>query len=208
MKTPPPNILATKLAGLLGALLAAALYLLPGTASAQTWLTLANPHWNITLTDAGYSDFLLDNTPGFEGREYLSGEWGAAVGYVRNGQTVAPQWLEPQFLFPDWPTLTTFHTTSPLTQTGLNADNLPIAQSVLANNDLQITLRCEMLDTIVGVPMGVAPASATCAARKLASNSARCATMMSPPMKSRRSLQISAKVGLSSSSSMVRPWTA
>jgi len=44
-------------------------------------LTLANPHWNITLSDFGYSDFLLDNTPGFEGREYLSGEWGAAIGY-------------------------------------------------------------------------------------------------------------------------------
>jgi hypothetical protein len=52
------------------------------------WLTLANPHWNITLTDAGYSDFLLDNTPGFEGREYLSGEWGAAVGYQPAGGAV------------------------------------------------------------------------------------------------------------------------
>ena len=26
-----------------------------------------------------------DNTPGFQGREYLSGEWGAAVGYQSNG---------------------------------------------------------------------------------------------------------------------------
>ena len=53
----------------------------PAPAEGQGVLTMANPHWNITLTDAGYSDFLLDNTPGFEGREYLSGEWGAAVGY-------------------------------------------------------------------------------------------------------------------------------
>ena len=52
------------------------------------WLTLANPHWNITLTDAGYSDYLLDNTPGFEGREYLCGEWGAAVGYQLDGGAV------------------------------------------------------------------------------------------------------------------------
>jgi hypothetical protein len=138
-------------------------------ASAQS-LTLANPHWNITLTDAGYSDFLLDNTPGFEGREYLSGEWGAAVGYVRNGQTVAPQWLEPMFLFPDWTTLTTFHTVTAITQTGLNADNLPIAQSVLANSDLQITLRCEMLDTVVGVPMGLTPASSTNAGNSITSS--------------------------------------
>lgn len=43
-------------------------------AVAQGSLTVANPHWNITMTDGGYSDFLLDNTPGFQGREYLSGE--------------------------------------------------------------------------------------------------------------------------------------
>ena len=68
-------------------------------ASTQT-LTLANPHWNITLSDFGYSDYLLDNTPGFEGREYLSGEWGAAVGYqLAGGAVVSPQWLEKNFRF-------------------------------------------------------------------------------------------------------------
>jgi hypothetical protein len=77
-------------------LFAATLHL-PLTALAQGPLTLANPHWNITLTDFGYSDFLLDNTPGFEGREYLSGEWGAAVGYqVAGGPNVNAQWLEPK----------------------------------------------------------------------------------------------------------------
>ena len=59
-----------------------------GLALAQTTtLTLGNPAWNVTLTDYGYSDFLLDNTPGFQGREYLSGEWGAAVSYQLNGTT-------------------------------------------------------------------------------------------------------------------------
>ena len=136
-------------------------HLLVAGASAQP-LTLANPHWNITLTDAGYSDFLLDNTPGFEGREYLSGEWGAAVGYQRSGgQVVVPQWLEPMFQYPNWETLTTFATITPITQTGLNADNLPIAQSVLGNGDIEITLRHEMIDTIVGTPMGTTPASST-----------------------------------------------
>jgi len=132
----------------------------PGhNASAQA-LTLANPHWNITLSDYGYSDFLLDNTPGFEGREYLSGEWGAAIGYqLPGGAVVAPRFLDPQFWFPDWPTLSTFTVVTPLAQTGLNADNLPIAESVIANGHLQITLRHEMLDTIVGTPMGITPAS-------------------------------------------------
>src|SRR6185369_3090500 len=46
-----------------------------------------------------------------------------------------------------------------------NADNLPIAQSVITNRDLEITLRHEMLDTVVGTPMGVTPASATNAGR-------------------------------------------
>jgi len=141
----------------LGAL---ALLVAPETASAQG-ITIANPHWNITLTDFGYSDFLLDNTPSFEGREYLSGEWGAAIGYqVSGGGTVSPQWLEPQFLYPDWPTNSTFAVTSPLTQTGLNADNLPIAQSIIANAHLQVTQRFEMIDTVTGTPMGTKPASA------------------------------------------------
>jgi hypothetical protein len=131
------------------------------TARAQG-LTLANPHWNITLSDFGYSDFLLDNTPGFEGREYLSGEWGAAVAYQPAGSaTMAPRFLEPMFLFPDWPTLSTFDVKAPLTQVGLNADNLPIAQSVITNGHLEITLRHEMLDTVVGTPMGTTPASAS-----------------------------------------------
>jgi len=138
---------------------------LPFSAAVAQQLTLANPDWNITLSDFGYSDFLLDNTPGFEGREYLSGEWGAAVGYqVGSGPVVSPQWLEPNFIYPDWPTLSPFRVLTPLAQTELNADNLPIAVSVITNNHLQITLRHEMLDTVVGTPMGVTAASAAGAA--------------------------------------------
>src|SRR6188768_3595000 len=84
------------------ALIAAVLIALvvPQMASAQ--VQLANPNWNITLTDFGYADLLFDNTPGLEGREYLSGEWGAAVSYQAGATTVTPQWLEPNFIFPDW----------------------------------------------------------------------------------------------------------
>src|SRR6185436_9329092 len=129
----------TNLAGVLAASLTVVMCVLPVRVSAQ-WLTLANPHWNITLTDAGYSDFLLDNTPGFEGREYLCGEWGAAVGYqLAGGTVVSPLWLEKQFSFPDWITDANFGVKSPITQIGLNADSLPIAQSVLTNSQLEIT---------------------------------------------------------------------
>lgn len=123
-------------------------------------LTLANPHWNITLTDHGYSDFLPDNTPGFEGREYLSGESGAAVGYqVTGGPGVAAEWLQPAFLYPDWPTNSSFTVVTPLTETGLNADNLPVAFSVIENAHLRITQNFEMLDTLTGTPMGTKRAS-------------------------------------------------
>jgi len=43
-------------------------------------LTLDNPNWQINLTDAGYSDYLGDLAQDSVGREYLSGEWGAALG--------------------------------------------------------------------------------------------------------------------------------
>ena len=137
----------------------------PRTGAAQQ-LLLANPHWNITLSDYGYSDFMLDNTPGFEGREYLSGEWATAVGYQVSGRPVTtPQWLEPHFIFPDWSANSTFHVVTPLTETGVNAEGLPIAQSVIANGDIEITLRYEMLDTIVGTPMGMTAASSAAPAR-------------------------------------------
>jgi len=139
--------------------LASAFLMLEATGNAQ-WLTLANPDWNISLTDFGYSDFLLDNTPGFEGREYLSGEWGAAVAYQVGGAAPVPtQRLQPNFMYPDWVTSSTFNVVTPLVQTGVNADGLPVAESVISNDDLEITLRHEMIDTVLGTPMGVAPAS-------------------------------------------------
>lgn len=166
MKTNPVNIARTfRLA------IAAVSAALAGIAAAQTPLVLANPHWNITLTDFGYSDFLLDNTPGFEGREYLSGEWGAAVGYqVSGGPNVASQWLEPNFLYPDWVTNSTFSVITPLSTPTLNADGLPVAQSVIANAHLEITQRFEMLDTVTGTPMGTTAASAGGAGTPLPSN--------------------------------------
>lgn len=143
----------------------------PLVVAAQGRVTLSSPDWNITLTDYGYSDFMLDNTPGFEGREYLSGEWGAAVAYQVEGQpAVTPTWLEPRFVFPDWTTNSDFEVVTPIEQTGVNAEGLPIAESVLANNDLQITLRFEILDTVVGTPMGTKAASASGDGSELHSN--------------------------------------
>ncbi len=134
-------------------------------------MQLTNPNWNITLTDFGYSDFLLDNTPGFEGREYLSGEWGSAVAYTRgNGNHVAPTWMEPNFMFPDWKTNSDFHVVQGIHIVGSNLDGLPIAQSVISNGELEVTLRFEMVDTVTGTPMGVKPASTAGAGLSVNSN--------------------------------------
>ena len=141
----------------------------PGGSTGGT-MTLANPNWNITLSDFGYSDFCLDNTPGFVGREYLSGEWGSAIGYKRNGTTVSPMWFEPNFLYPDWHTNSTFTVVQGIHLIGTNADGLPIAQSVFSNGDVQVTLTFEMIDTVVGTPMGVTAASAASGTNSINSN--------------------------------------
>jgi len=59
---------------------------------------LSNPSWEIQLTSAGYSDYLGDHTPGFLGREYLSGEWGAAADTPKPVPRLTPSgWKEISF---------------------------------------------------------------------------------------------------------------
>lgn len=127
------------------------------------FLTLANPNWEIDLTDFGYSDYLGDQTPGFEGREYLSGEWAGAVGYTRGNDVgspvIGPTWLEPNFVYPDWTTNSDFQVESGIAVTGANLAGLPIAQSVIRNDDLRITQTFEMIDTLDGMAMGTSAAS-------------------------------------------------
>ncbi len=132
---------------------------------------MSNPNWEIFPTDYGYADLLYDRTPGFEGREYLSGEWGAAVSYTRSASgPVAPTWLEPNFSYPSWTTNSTFSVVSPLTFIGRNSDGLPIFQSVINNTDVRITITYEMLDTVFGTPMGLRPASSALPGNSVNSN--------------------------------------
>lgn len=128
--------------------------------AAQAQVTLTGPSWQIGVSDYGYSDYLGDLTPGFEGREYLSGEWGAAIGYQRQGKTVSPLWLEPNFIYPDWQTNSNFQVVTPMTLGDLNAQGLPTAMSVIANNDLRITQKLQIVDTLTGIAMGNAAAGA------------------------------------------------
>ncbi|MDP2787906.1 MAG: PEP-CTERM sorting domain-containing protein [Pseudomonadota bacterium] len=123
------------------------------------WSYLTNPNWEIGLTDFGYSDYLFDQTPGFVGREYLSGEWGAAVGYKKGDNTITPTWLEPRFAYPDWDTNSNFSVTNAMT-VDLGANGLPTASSTIGNGDLSITQNISFVDTLTGTPMGRVAASA------------------------------------------------
>ena len=123
-------------------------------------LMLSNPDWEIELTDFGYSDVLYDRTPGREGREYLSGEWAAALGYkVELSPVTTPIWLEPDFLFPDWTTNSNFAAFASISPGPLNGDGLPTAMSIVENPDLRIEIDYEMLDTVTGIAQGTVPAS-------------------------------------------------
>ena len=129
-------------------------------------LELFNPDWSITLTDFGYSDLLFDQRPGFEGREYLSGEWGAAVRYdlVGGGTTAgSPTWVEPDFLFPDWTTNSNFSPT--ISQTVLTSDAFGLgldnsSTSTVSNGQLEIKQTYTMIDTGSGVKQGQVPKGA------------------------------------------------
>ncbi len=137
------------------------------TSQLNAQLEIFNPDWSITLTDFGYSDLLFDQRPGFVGREYLSGEWGAAVGYdlidTSSGSvvsSVSPEWLEPEFIFPDWTTNSRFGTVSAIAPTAGPAAAPTAAESTIANPVLEIYHTYEMIPTDGGIDMGYEPKSA------------------------------------------------
>jgi hypothetical protein len=130
---------------------------------------VANPDWFIALTAFGYGDVAAD-APGGRGnpqyfREYLSGEWGAAIGH---SGALQAEWLEPTFVFPDWQTNSTFTITSPFgfrdaDANGVpdfNADGFNIFTSTIANAVFSITQTFEYLNTGTGIAQGTNPRSA------------------------------------------------
>jgi hypothetical protein len=119
------------------------------------YTNIASPNWEIEIDDFGYSDYLGDLRPGFEGRDYLSGEWGGAVGYtVGASSATTPKWLTPNFDSPSWITNSDFWVINPTSSIGLN-----VYQSTIRNNDLQISITSEVIDTGSGIAMGFDPAS-------------------------------------------------
>lgn len=100
MKVIPLWIVALQMAG--GSCLCSSLH----AQVISTGFPLPNANWRVLVTPTGYLDLIIDARPGFDGREYLSGEWAPAVGYDGH----APMWLGPQHVFPDWETNSNFMT--------------------------------------------------------------------------------------------------
>lgn len=140
---------------------------LSGIVSAQSNnICVANADWGIFITDFGYAETMVDlrivDGVDLRGREYLSGEWGAAISYNKNALPVNPVWFEPNFLFPDWTTNSNFIVISPIMATTINATGQTVYESVIANNDLEIKIISEMIDTgdSTGIQQGLTPSSA------------------------------------------------
>jgi hypothetical protein len=122
--------------------------------------SIANPEWKIAVTDRGYSDFLVENTQLYL-REYLSGEWGAALKWAGSpgGQSI---WFEPDFIYPDWTTNSNF---TSLSQSMISFDGGVTATSTFDNGTLSVKQTLQMIDTAAlaggpGVAQGTTPASA------------------------------------------------
>ena len=132
---------------------------------------VSSPEWEILMTDWGYADLALDRRPGFEGREYLSGEWAAAVHYSGGQNPTNAVWFEPQWYYPDWVSDSNFGVQQSFFPTGTNnANGFPVYRSVITNSDLGVIMTYEMLDTTNGIPAGLTPKSAGGAGSNLLSS--------------------------------------
>ncbi len=121
---------------------------------------IVSPEWQFLVTPAGYADLALDQRNGFVGREYLSGEWAAAVCYQGAPKSI---WLQRQFFFPDWVSnsdfLTKLQDGNEVIGIGDNGDGLPNSQSVVQNDHVCIRMTYQMIDSVDGIASGYRRAS-------------------------------------------------
>jgi hypothetical protein len=118
---------------------------------------MTSPAWEIALTDYGYSDY-LGYYRGYT-HEMLSGEWGGAVSYEKWNPAAAAwvphfSWMDPEWIFPDWLTGSSFGVVTPLTVTDTNIDTyFDYGYSEIANGDLMIKITHKFVDA--RTPMGL-----------------------------------------------------
>jgi hypothetical protein len=109
----------------------------------------------MNMGSEGYADVALDLRDGFDGREYLSGEWGGAVDYMG---APMPIWLTRHMIFPDWPTDSNFDVEEVIgiadPQNPFNEDGNIVFRSTIANPQLRITQWYDMRDAGEGIAQG------------------------------------------------------
>jgi len=130
---------------------------------------LESPNWRIYMSDFGYSDYFLARRPHWLRAwpynylwywdEMISGEWAGAVYYdgiqtplIAQGPNVnQPQceWLEPNFLYPNWTTNSNFWVVTPITT--WNRGHLPAiyndtGYSRISNGQVEIGIDYEVLN--------------------------------------------------------------
>src|SRR5262245_60407250 len=104
-----------------------------------------SPNWQMLVTDWGYADLALDGRPGFQGREYLSGEWAAAIHYAGGSNPAGPVWFQGQWFYPDWMSNSNFTLETPFAPgtPPTNASGLPVFQSTIKNKDVRVLITYE-----------------------------------------------------------------
>lgn len=152
------------------ALAAALLLAAPDAARSSPAFQVANPSWSANITARGYSDVVVEADQLYL-REYLSGEWGAALAW-QGAPGGGGVWLEPEWIFPDWTTNSSFLT---ITQGFTTFDGGETWTSTFHNGVFSVTQTLEMLDTAAlaggpGVAQGRTPASAAGGGAALISN--------------------------------------
>jgi hypothetical protein len=112
-------------------------------------IPIQNPRYEILVNEFGYSDSMLDRRSKFVGREYLSGEWAAAVYYQGGNLPAMTRWLTDRFVFPDFITPAPHFTSKydpPFSNYGPNSSGFDVYGSTIINPDLEIGMKYEMLD--------------------------------------------------------------
>ena len=171
----------TKRLAIASLLAASAYFVLQPASLAHVLQTVrvSNGTWFIDLTDFGYADVAADVRDGSLNplyfREYLSGEWAAAISHNGSSQAV---WFEPRFEFPDWNTNSNFRVTSALRPRDANGDGVPdrnafgqtIYTSTIRNNKFSIVMTFEFINTRRGMAQGTHPATDPTSRSRVISN--------------------------------------
>lgn len=135
-------------------------------------LPIESKKFDILVNPFGYSDSMLDQHWGFKGREYLSGEWAAAVYYQGGHLPAMVRWLTPEFVFPDRINPVPHFAVLPdifgndfrFAANPTNEFGFPVFVSIITNADLQLEITYQMCDLGTNetdrLPMGLVPASA------------------------------------------------